>query len=151
VAEAELLKAEEPAPGPERPALDSVTVLVVDDDPLVLMNTSAMLEDLGHEVLEATTAEQALRVLRRSADDIDLVITDQMMPGMTGTQLIEALQAEHVDVPVILASGYAELPDDKFSGLVRLGKPFAQAELAHALVVSLRPEAQVLPFRPKHG
>jgi CheY-like chemotaxis protein len=114
------------------------------------MNTGAMLEDLGHEVLEATSGEQALRVLRR-AESIDLVITDQMMPGMTGVQLIDALKAERADLPVILASGYAELPEDRLRGIVRLGKPFEQVDLARALVTSLRPEAEIVPFRPKRG
>ncbi|WP_407529164.1 hybrid sensor histidine kinase/response regulator [Methylobacterium oryzisoli] len=135
---------------PALPSLRAMTVLVVDDDPLVLMNTSAMLEDLGHSVLEASSGEQALRILRRS-ETIDLLITDQLMPGMTGTQLIEVLRAEHAGLPVILASGYAELPEDELAGLVRLGKPFQQADLARALVTSLRPEAQVLPFPGRPG
>ncbi|GJD66864.1 hybrid sensor histidine kinase/response regulator [Methylobacterium frigidaeris] len=150
VAEAGVLLGEDQAPAPNLPALKTMTVLVVDDDPLVLMNTAAMLEDLNHKVLEASSGEQALRILRRS-ETLDLVITDQMMPGMTGTQLLEALKADHPDLPVILASGYAELPEDKIMGVVRLGKPFEQAELARALVMSLRPEAEVVPFRPKHG
>ncbi|KQO96088.1 histidine kinase [Methylobacterium sp. Leaf92] len=149
-AEGDLLRKEDHAPAPELPSLHALTVLVVDDDPLVLMNTGAMLEDLGHEVLEATSGEQALRVLRR-AESIDLVITDQMMPGMTGVQLIDALKAERADLPVILASGYAELPEDRLRGIVRLGKPFEQVDLARALVTSLRPEAEIVPFRPKRG
>ena len=51
--------------------------MVVDDDSLVLSNTAAMLDDLGHEVIEATSGEQALRVLRRSGA-VDLLITDQI-------------------------------------------------------------------------
>ncbi|MGY6282084.1 PAS domain S-box protein [Methylorubrum extorquens] len=149
-AEGDLLRKEDHAPAPELPSLHALTVLVVDDDPLVLMNTGAMLEDLGHEVLEATSGEQALRVLRR-AESIDLVITDQMMPGMTGVQLIDALKAERADLPVILASGYAELPEDRLTGIVRLGKPFEQVDLARALVTSLRPEAEIVPFRPKRS
>ncbi|WP_200905714.1 PAS domain-containing sensor histidine kinase [Methylobacterium sp. ARG-1] len=136
--------------GPSLPHLKALTVLVVDDDPLVLANTAAMLEDLGHAVLEATSATQALRVLRRG-ESIDLVITDQMMPGMTGAQLIDALRAEHATVPVILASGYAELPEVGLADVVRLAKPFEQADLARALMMSLRPEAEVVQFRPKVG
>lgn len=150
VAEGDQLRAEGHAPASEFPSMHALTVLVVDDDPLVLMNTGAMLEDLGHEVLEATSGEQALRVLRR-AENIDLVITDQMMPGMIGTQLIDALKAEYAELPVILASGYAELPEDRLTGIVRLSKPFEQAELARALVTSLRPEAEIVPFRSKHA
>ena len=76
-----------------------LTVLVVDDDHLVLMNTAAMLEDLGHDVIEATSGDQALRALRRGRR-IDLIVTDQLMPGMTGTQLIAAIKAEwpHISI-----------------------------------------------------
>lgn len=52
---------------------------------------------------------------------------------------------------VILASGYSEVPEEKTAGLLRLGKPFEQAELARALNTSLRPEGQILPFRPMQG
>ncbi|MCY1644993.1 hybrid sensor histidine kinase/response regulator [Methylorubrum sp. SL192] len=151
VVEAHLLHQEGETPHPDLPILNPMTVLVVDDDPLVLMNISAMLEDLGHEVLEATSGQQALRILRRSAEIIDLVITDQIMPGMSGVQLIEAIRAAHAELPVILASGYSELPEDKLTGLVRLGKPFEQADLARALVTIMRPSGQVLTFRPKHS
>ncbi|OHV15388.1 hybrid sensor histidine kinase/response regulator [Methylorubrum extorquens] len=151
VAEAHLLHQEGETPHPDLPILNPMTVLVVDDDPLVLMNISAMLEDLGHEVLEASSGQQALRILRRSAETIDLVITDQVMPGMTGVQLIEAIRATHAELPVILASGYSELPEDKLTGLVRLGKPFEQPDLARALVTIMRPSGQVLTFRPKHS
>ncbi|ACL61383.1 hybrid sensor histidine kinase/response regulator [Methylobacterium nodulans] len=152
VAEASGTRGGEPDPDVARSAaaLRPMTVLVVDDDPLVLMNTSAMLEDLGHEVMEASSGEQALRILRRSGT-IDLVITDQMMPGMTGLQLLEAIRSEHPRLPVILASGFSELPDSALTGLVRLSKPFEQAELMRALVMSLEPEGQVLPFRSKQG
>ena len=150
VAEAGPLSDGDQAPSPALPAVKPMTVLVVDDDSLVLMNTSAMLEDLGRSVLEASSGEQALRVLRRS-ETIDLVITDQMMPGMTGTQLIEALRADHARLPMILASGYAELPEDKLVDLVRLAKPFEQVDLARALIMSLQPEVQVLPFPARQG
>ncbi|GEP11189.1 hybrid sensor histidine kinase/response regulator [Methylobacterium gnaphalii] len=139
----------EQQPEDELPRLDPVTALVVDDDALVLMNTTAMLEDLGHTVVEATSGEQALRILRRSKGTIDLVITDQMMPGMTGTQLVEAIRTEHPDMVAILASGYTELPEDTLIPVTRLTKPFGQSELALALVTSLRPEGFALPVRPK--
>ncbi|MFE1599677.1 hybrid sensor histidine kinase/response regulator [Methylobacterium sp. ID0610] len=151
VAETGLLGAQPEASAPDLPALKPMTVLVVDDDPLVLMNTAAMLEDLGHTVLEAISGEQALRVLRRSAGSIELVITDQIMPGMTGLQLIEALRTMQAEQPVILVSGYAELPEDRLAGLVRLGKPFEQADLARALALTLQPSGQALPLRSKHG
>jgi PAS domain S-box-containing protein len=125
-----------------------LTVLVVDDDSLVLTNTSAMLEDMGHEVIEATSAEQALRALRR-ARRVDLVITDQLMPGMTGTELLEAIKAEWPHVPVMLASGYAELPPSSDPHLLKLSKPFRQTDLARAIALVMQEDRRVLPFRPR--
>jgi CheY-like chemotaxis protein len=109
-----------------------IVVLAVEDDSLVLMNTAAMLEDLGHSVLEATSGDEALEILRRDAR-VDLVITDQAMPRMTGTQLIEAIKAERPDVAIILATGYAELPAEADPATARLDKPFGQKALATAI------------------
>src|SRR5215218_146384 len=133
--------------------LRTLTIVVVDDDSLVLTNTAAMLEDLGHEVIEATSGEQALRVLRRGKR-IDLLITDQVMPGMTGTQLIAAIRAEWPHLPVILATGYAELPAETDPDLLRLSKPFLQDDLARAIAARIEAKEtdhQVLPFRPRQG
>ena len=109
----------------------SLVVLAVDDDALVLINTVAMLEDLGHRVLPATAAKEALATLRR--ESVDLVITDYAMPQMTGLQLAEAIKAERAELPVILATGYAELPADAKPLLPRLSKPFFQRDLAAAI------------------
>ncbi len=105
-----------------------LTVLAVDDDVLVLLNTTAMLEDLGHKVFEAGSAREALDILRRQPD-IDLVITDQAMPQMTGLQLAETIKAERPGLPVILATGYAELPADVDRILPKLSKPFSPKAL----------------------
>ncbi len=137
VAGEDLRRTDSAAPGPELPALAPMTILVVDDDPLVLMNTAAMLEDLGHAVIEASSGEQALRLLRRGGR-IDLMITDQVMPGMTGARLIGAVRDEREALPIILASGFSDLPEEGLAGTVRLGKPFVQADLARALAASLR-------------
>ncbi len=124
-------------------------VLVVDDDSLVLMNTTAMLEDLGHHVLEATSGAQALRIARREKA-VDIVITDQLMPGMTGTQLIAEIRAERPELPIILATGYADLGSDVTLDVIRLGKPFLQRDLAKALTLSNpSSDGQVLAFRAK--
>jgi CheY-like chemotaxis protein len=112
------------------------------------MNTGAMLEDLGHEVVEANSGEQALRALRR-ARRIDLVITDQLMPGMTGTQLLEAMKAEWPHIPTIIATGYAELPPGVAADSPRLSKPFRQDDLARALAAMFEEDRRVVPFRPR--
>lgn len=116
-------------------AVRPLTVLAVDDDRLVLMNTIAMLEDMGHTVLEATSGQQALDILRQHAT-LDLVITDQAMPHMTGMQLAETVRSERPDLPVILATGYAEVPADVV--LPKLGKPFFQEDLARAIGAVIR-------------
>lgn len=110
-------------------------VLVVDDDFLVSMGTVAMLEDLGHQVEEANSGQQALDLLA-SDKRFDVVLTDHAMPGMTGIQLAEAIAARHRSLPVILASGYAELPSGEPAiKLARLTKPFTQQQLDNALAV----------------
>ena len=120
---------------PARPACvegpRACRVLVVDDDPIVAAGTAAMLEDLGHSAIEAASAEIALQVLS-SVSGIDFVITDHAMPGMTGTDLAECIRRTWPGVPVVLASGYPEVPGDEL-GLPRLSKPYRQEELARLL------------------
>jgi PAS domain S-box-containing protein len=119
------------SPVPDRPQT-RLTVLVVDDDALVAMGTVAMLEDLGHEALEAPSGPAALELLGER-DDVDAVITDHAMPGMTGVELAARVAALRPGLPVALATGYAELPNGVDPGLPRLGKPFRQDELAAML------------------
>ena len=124
------------ADGPARPAMRPLKVLVVDDDPLILVNAAAMLEELGHTVHEASSGAQALEILARVAA-FDLVITDQAMPGMTGWQLSEAIKSRWPGVRVILATGYAELAPGASAGILRLSKPFGQRELADAVASAM--------------
>ena len=109
-----------------------LAILTVDDDPLVALNTSALLEELGHEVYSASSGVRALEILRQEVN-IDLLITDQAMPGMTGSQLVLKVRAERPEFPVILATGYAELPTGEGQGISRLQKPFKQQDLAEAI------------------
>ncbi len=107
-----------------------LVILAVDDDNLVLMNTAGMLEDLGHTVFQAGSATDALRMLQQSR--VDMVVTDHAMPGMTGAQLADAIEQAHPGLPVIIITGFAELPPHA-SARPRLDKPFRQAELARAV------------------
>jgi PAS domain S-box-containing protein len=109
----------------------SLTVLAVDDDGLVLFNTVAMLEDLGHTALEAHSGGEALEILEKTP--VDLVITDQAMPQMSGMQLIAAIRERRPELPVLLATGYAELPAGSAKDLLKLAKPFTETELAGAI------------------
>ncbi len=113
-------------------ASEPLVILAVDDDPLVLMNTTLMLEDIGHKVFEAASGKRALEILQREAA-IDLVITDHAMPKMTGVQLAKIIAETRPDLPVILATGYAELPKGSESELPKLAKPFRQEDLARVI------------------
>ena len=128
--------------------LPNLTVLVVDDDPLVLTNMVAMLEDLGHTVFEAASAREALAILR-SENAIRLVLTDQAMPQMTGLQLIEEIKGGWPDLPVILATGFADLSPGTDPLQITLAKPFRQYDLAQAVQAALEApqERQVVGFR----
>ncbi len=107
-----------------------LVILAVDDDFLVLASTVAMLEDLGHRVTAAHSGKEALSALKEGS--FDLVIVDQAMPHMTGTELIERIRADNPAQPVLLASGYAELDSDSIK-ISRLSKPFLQHQLALAV------------------
>lgn len=132
-----------PVAPPSAPA-PNLKVLAVDDDPLVLMNTVATLEDLGHQVFEANSGRRALDIVAGGAV-IDLIISDQAMPGMTGVQLIAAIRANHPGMPAILATGYAELPAGSANDLMKLDKPFLEADLARAIAAVMA--GRVVPER----
>ncbi len=106
-------------------------VILIDDEDLVRASTADMLSDLGYEVREAISAEEALKSMDAGLAP-DLVVTDHLMPGMTGTELAYLLRDRRPSLPVLVVSGYAETsgvaPD-----LPRLTKPFRQADLAAAL------------------
>lgn len=107
------------------------TALLVDDEELVRSSTADMLTQLGYTVVEAHSAEHAISLFE-SGDGIDLVVTDHLMPGMNGTELIRLLRAEKPQLTVLLVSGYAGNNGIE-PHLPRLSKPFRQDELRHAL------------------
>jgi PAS domain S-box-containing protein len=109
-----------------------LVVLAVDDDCLVLFNTVAMLEELGHEVLEATTGKAALDLFQKRPD-IDLIMTDQAMPGMTGLQLATAARTLRPEIKIVIATGYADLPKEADQSFRRLAKPFREQDLVGAI------------------
>ncbi len=107
-------------------------ILVVDDDALIAMNTVDLVEDLGHIAIEANSGRKALEILS-SSEPIDAMITDFAMPGMNGMELAGKARELRPELPILLASGYAELPAGTNLQLPRLGKPFLQADLAAKL------------------
>ncbi|MHA6492782.1 PAS domain-containing protein [Pseudomonas borbori] len=109
----------------------TLTILAVDDDDLVLLNTADMLREHGHQVLTARSGKEALELI--GANRLDLLITDHAMPQMTGTQLATQVRLQQPDLPILLVSGYADLPPNQVE-LPRLAKPFSQAGLMAAVI-----------------
>jgi signal transduction histidine kinase len=129
----------------------ALNILVVDDDALVSLGTVALLEDLGHIVLDANSGARALAILA-SGEKIDLVITDHAMPSMTGVELAQKLSSTHPSLPVILASGYTELPGNaQINGLARLTKPFTQEQLEAAIASVVPSTAAAKHYQQRRG
>ena len=119
------------APGTTQEPIGLGTALLVDDEVLVRMSTADMLMDLGYEVVEAGSAEEALRLVEGGLSP-NLLVTDHLMPGITGFDLSQALRSRLPDLPVLIVSGYAE-GDGVAPDLPQLTKPFRQADLAAKL------------------
>jgi PAS domain S-box-containing protein len=107
-------------------------VLLVDDDSLVLNSAAAMLEDLGHRVFQAASAEQAMGLLAQHPE-VDVLVTDHAMPNMTGAALAAKVRQSSVSLPIVLATAYAELPLNFAENVTRLAKPFSQGDLQKAI------------------
>jgi CheY-like chemotaxis protein len=112
------------------PPTKAGTVLLVDDEPLVRASTADMLTEMGYDVVEADSGADALTLIDLRVPD--LVITDHLMPGLTGTDLALILAGERPGLPVLIVSGYAEL-DGLPADLPRLTKPFRQSDLADCI------------------
>jgi two-component system cell cycle sensor histidine kinase/response regulator CckA len=120
----------EPALAP-RPAATTGTVLVVEDEASVRRLTRRALEAAGFRVLEAEDGAIALRIAEGA--ELDLVVTDIVMPGMSGVELAERIAPSHPGLPVLFVSGYAdEAPESRGGGAPGrelLGKPFRPRQL----------------------
>jgi signal transduction histidine kinase len=110
-------------------ATSRATILLVDDDALIAASTVALLEDLGHCVIEAHSGKEALAIVQQGLNP-DLVITDHAMPGMTGLDLAVSLRVHDPRLPILLATGYAELEGELLIDLPRLAKPYTQEQLS---------------------
>ena len=106
----------------------SETVLVVDDEPLVLTMMQTILTEYGYKVLTAGSGQKALTILARDDTRVDLVITDLVMPGMSGRELVEQIRQLNLATKILCTSGYM-MPLDKKAEATHLRKPFTTAEL----------------------
>ncbi|WP_420137095.1 PAS domain S-box protein [Sphingomonas sp.] len=116
---------------PARPGSGRGRALLVDDEGIVRATTAHMLEELGYDVVEAGSAEDALPLLQKGSD-YTLLVTDHLMPGMDGTELIRRVRSINPRLPVLVVSGYADV-DGIAPDVPRLTKPFRAEELAGAL------------------
>jgi PAS domain S-box-containing protein len=120
------------APPVSRDDSGAKRILLVDDDILIAMSSADMLADLGHDVVEAHSGKEALTLIDGGAS-FDLLITDYSMPGMTGAELAKAVRERAPTLPILLASGYIDLPPGVEIDVARLAKPYSQEQLASAL------------------
>jgi len=112
------------------------TILVVDDETLLTTMAEAILSDFGYKVLTANSGRKALEILERPNSEVDLVITDLVMPGMGGRELTERIRALGLQMPVVAMSGYV-LPEDKSGQSLYLQKPFTTVDLLRRVKAAL--------------
>jgi signal transduction histidine kinase/CheY-like chemotaxis protein len=117
----------------------SATILLVDDEELVRTGTCEMLTDVGYKVIEANSGAEALRLLR-GGDQPELMITDYLMPGMSGVELIAHARPLAPAMKVLLITGYSTIAAGPGASLPRLAKPFRQADLAEMVADLLQPD-----------
>ena len=112
-------------------------ILCVDDEELPLLLRKLVLEKQGYKVVTASSASDALQALNEHR--VDLVLTDQLMPGGTGTELAQSIKGLWPDLPVILISGVNEMPADASAADVFISKtegPMAMCEKISAALAS---------------
>ncbi|WP_414903146.1 PAS domain S-box protein [Sphingomonas flavalba] len=128
---AEAVKA--PAAPPRQHA--PLRIILVDDEPLARTSTAAMLAELGHHVVECPSGAEALATLGRGIP-ADMIVTDQLMPRMSGAELVRTARADHPRLHALVISGYAA-GTDPLAGLHCLAKPFTAGELEAALAAAI--------------
>lgn len=119
----------------------STTILVVDDDALITLNTADILSEHGHTAIEAFSGPEALSKFEEFPH-IGAIVTDYAMPGMTGIELAEAVHRLRPGLPILLTSGYAELPHDLAGVFSLLEKPYREDQLIACLAELLAPAAE---------
>ena len=132
------------APRPvDQPALD---ILVVEDDPRVLVATMGALAELGHRAV-ACDDPLAAPAMLDSLGRVDLIVSDVLMPGQTGPEMIAALQARHPETAVLFVTGYAGDAggEAEFGGHHVLRKPFTLVGLERAIAAAVAARASIAP------
>jgi PAS domain S-box-containing protein len=122
-------------------------ILLVDDEDVVRRATADMLREIGHEVIEASSATTALKLIDERSD-IELIMTDYLMPGIRGSELIEKARDIRPGLKAVLITGYARITAEQ-PGVVRLAKPFRASDLAREVARMLSGEVVQLPVRAR--
>lgn len=122
--------------GPSEPDDEPATILLVEDEETVRRVIERLLEKLGYRVLAAADAEEAIEIFRERDHELDLVLTDVVMPGLTGVEMAEVLKEQRPDMKFLFTSGYTskelgsnpEAPPEPF-----LPKPFSMDDLSRSV------------------
>jgi len=126
-----------PRPAPPVSARGGETILLVEDEPAVRRALARNLERTGYVVMAAASSEEALEQLAEGGVTVDLCLTDMVLPGRSGLELVETLREQHPGLPALLMSGYSEerlaASPERLADLPFLHKPFGPKELAHRL------------------
>ncbi|HLY56030.1 MAG TPA: response regulator, partial [Stellaceae bacterium] len=122
------------------------SVLLVEDDQLVAEGTAELLADLGHAVIVAGSGTRALELVQQYPG-LDLVITDVTLPGMLGIELARRIRGLRPELPIVLCSGHAELPEADSLGLPRLIKPYRISALGAAVDAALETASAIRSVR----
>ncbi len=129
------------------------SVLIVDDEPSVRQTLSEWMRKKNFRVFEAEGGRQAMEMIQR--DDPDIVISDVIMPGMDGIQLLKAAKAVKADIPFLMISGYPSrstvVDIMKYGASDYLPKPFTPEELVNRVSRTLRLKALCKPLDPARG
>jgi CheY-like chemotaxis protein len=118
----------------------ALKILLVDDEELVRTGTAEMLADMGHEIVQVSSGAAALGALRSQA--FDILVTDYLMPSMSGLELAREARKLRRDLPVLMITGFADLADDRGLDVARLAKPFHMDELARAIELEMAPSSE---------
>jgi CheY-like chemotaxis protein len=117
--------------------IGSGTILLIDDEKMILEVGRELLEEIGYTVLPAMSGQEAIEIFQRKQDVIDMIIMDMIMPGMSGSETFDRLKEINQDVRILLSSGYSV--DGQATKILRRGcdgfiqKPFNMNQLAEKI------------------
>ena len=117
--------------------IGSGTILLIDDEKMILEVGRELLEELGYTVIPAMSGQEAIEIFQKEQDTIDMIIMDMIMPGMSGSETFDRLKEINQDIRILLSSGYSV--DGQATKILRRGcdgfiqKPFNMNQLAEKI------------------